>query len=251
MLDGTNVSPSATSITPAALNLICPLKAGTLDIIGAKKPRVVSTSDREGVASKVAVKPLVPGVAGRLMRWMPDPARGFTQPAETIALATSTTALAVAAVPSTDAVTEMFCETLLLLSVPVTVIVAVLVGAEVEVWTVRLVEPEPPVIVVLSRLATTPLALVVALSVTVPLNPFTGCTLMLKLAVVPAVTFWVVGLAVNENSELLPVPVPPPTTRRGDITHPLATNSRAVNKNVSLRMRYSSFPTLLIGLRTY
>lgn len=122
----------------------------------------------DGVAPKVAVKPWAIGVEGMLMRWMPDPAGEFTQSAA------GTSALAVEAVPCTDAVTETFCETLFAASEAVTVMVTLPEDAELVAEAVRTAEPEPPVIDVVSRLAATLEFAAEALSVTVPVKPFTA-----------------------------------------------------------------------------
>jgi hypothetical protein len=46
-----------------------------------------------------------------------------------------------------------------------------------------------------------------------------------------------VGLAVTENSELLPpLPLEPLTVRRGEITQPLTTSNSSAKKNADLRM---------------
>ena len=58
------------------------------------------------------------------------------------------------------------------------VIVTLPLGVEVEVDTVRVAEPEPPVMVVLSKLATTFVFEADAWSDTVPVKPFCGETLM-------------------------------------------------------------------------
>ena len=57
-------------------------------------------------------------------------------------------------------------------------IVTLPVGAAVVVATVKVAEPEPPVMVVLSKLAETFVLEADALSDTVPVKPFTGETLM-------------------------------------------------------------------------
>jgi hypothetical protein len=183
----------------------------------------------EGVASKVAVKPWASGVKGKLTRWMPDPAGEFTQP-------TGTRALAIDAAACTDAVTETFCETLFVVSEAVTVTVTLPEGVVLVVETVRTAEPEPPVIVVLSKLAATLELVEEALRVTVPVKPFTARTLIVNVAAAPAETDCDVGLADKENSELLP-PLPDPlTVRRGEITQPFATRNSAANSSASLCM---------------
>jgi hypothetical protein len=54
---------------PAGLKLIRLLKAGCCPLdAGAKKPSEPSMAADEGVAAKVAVKPPVAGVAGKLTR---------------------------------------------------------------------------------------------------------------------------------------------------------------------------------------
>lgn len=194
-----------------------------------KKPSEASIESAEGVASKVAVKPWASGVKGKLTRWVPDPAGEFTQPA-------GTSALAVDAAPCTNAVTETFCETLFAVSEAVTVMATLPEGVVLVVETVRMAEPEPPVIVVLSKLAATLELLEEALRVTVPVKPFTARTLMVNVAAAPAETDCDVGLADKENSELLP-PLPDPlTVRRGEITQPFATRNSAANSSASLCM---------------
>lgn len=196
---------------------------------GEKKPREASMALVEGVASKVAVKPWLSGAAGKLTRWIPDPAGEFTQPA-------GTSALAIDAAPCTDAVTETFCETLFAVSEAVTVMVTLPEGVPLLVETVRTAEPDPPVIVVVSKVATTLEFVEEALRVTVPVKPFTARTLIVNVAAAPAETDCDVGLADKENSELLP-PLPEPlTVRRGEITQPFATRNSAANSSANLRM---------------
>ena len=60
------------------------------------------------------------------------------------------------------------------LSVAVTVIVALPAGVAVVVETVKTADPEPPVIVVVSKLATIVELEEEALSETVPVNPLSG-----------------------------------------------------------------------------
>src|SRR5215467_7981861 len=197
--------------------------------VGEKKPREASMAPADGVTSKVAVKPWASGVKGKLTRCTPDPAGEFTQPA-------GTTAAMVAAAACTDVVTETFCETLFAVSEAVTVMATLPVGVVLVVETVRTAEPEPPVMVVLSKLAATVELAEEALRVTVPVKPFTACTLMVKVAAAPAETDCVVGLADKENSELLP-PLPEPfTVRRGEITQPFATRNSAANSSANLSM---------------
>jgi hypothetical protein len=183
----------------------------------------------DGVASKVAVKPWASGVKGKLTRCMPDPAGEFMQPA-------AGTSAAMDAAACTDVLTEMFCETLFVVSVAVTVTATLPEGVVVVVETVRTAEPEPPVIVVLSKLAETVELAEDALRVTVPVKPFTARTLIVNVAAVPAETDCDVGLADKENSELLPPPPDPLTLRRGEITQPFATRNSAANSSANLRM---------------
>jgi hypothetical protein len=136
----------------------------------------------------------------------------------------------------TDVLTEIFCETLFVVSVAVTVTATLPEGVVVVVETVRTAAPEPPVIVVLSKLAETVELAEEALRVTVPVKPFTARTLIVNVAAAPAETDCDVGLADNENSELLP-PLPDPLTlRRGEITQPFATRNSAANSSANLRM---------------
>jgi hypothetical protein len=152
---------------PTGLKWTNSLSDGCGPGVGEKKPREASMALVDGVASKVAVKPWLSGVAGKLTRWMPDPAGEFTQPA-------GTSALAVDAVPCTDAVTVTFCEILFVVSEAVTVMVTLPEGVALVVETVRTAEPEPPVIEVASKLATTLELVEEALRVTVPAKPFTA-----------------------------------------------------------------------------
>ena len=152
---------------PAGLKWMTWLSGGCRPGAGEKKPRLASMALVEGVTSKVAVKPWASGVKGKLTRWMPDPSGEFTQPA-------GTSALAIDAAPCTTAVTEIFCETLFAVSEAVTVTVTLPEGVVPVVETVRMAEPEPPVIVVLSKLAATLELVEEALRVTVPVKPFTA-----------------------------------------------------------------------------
>src|ERR1044071_7314959 len=152
---------------PAGLKWMNSLSAGCGLAVGAKKPREASMALVDSVASKAAVNPWAPGVAGKLTRWMPDPAGEFTQPAGTIALAMDAAAC-------TDAVTETFCETLFVVSEAVTVMVTLPEGVALVVETVRTAEPEPPVIEGVSKLAVTLELVEEALRVTVPVKPFTA-----------------------------------------------------------------------------
>ncbi len=94
-----------------------------------------------------------------------------------------------------DAFTETFWETLFAVSEAVMVIVTLPAGVVVAVETVRVAEPDPPVMVVLSKLAVMFVLEEEALSDTVPVKPFTAETLMTKVAEPPAVITWEVGLA--------------------------------------------------------
>ena len=107
--------------------------------------------------------------------------------------------------------------------------------------TVRVAEPDPPVMVVLSKLVVMFVLEEEALSETVPVKPFTAVTLMAKVAEPPAVIAWEVGLADKLNSELLPPPPVPLTVRRGDITQPFAIINRLATNNANLRMQESLF----------
>ena len=178
-------------------------------------------------------------MAGKLTRWTPDPAGEFTHPV------VATSAAAVDAAPCTDAVTETFWEILFAVSEAVTVMVTLPEGAVLAAETVRTAEPDPPVIEVVSRLAVTLEFAAEALSVTVPVKPFTACTLIVYVPAAPAEMDCDVGLADNENSELLPPPLPEPlTVRRGEITQPFAMKSRAANRSANLRMNPLFPPTL-------
>ncbi len=102
--------------------------------------------------------------------------------------------------------------------------------------TVRVAEPDPPVMVVLSKLAVMFVLEEEAVSDTVPVKPLTAETLMVKVAEPPAVITWEVGLAESENSELLP-PLPvPETLRRGEITQPFAMIKSNDSNEANLRM---------------
>lgn len=162
---------------------------------------------------------------------MPDPAGEFTHPAA------ATSAPAIDAAACTDAVTETFWETLFDVSEAVIVMVTLPEGAVPMAETVRTAEPEPPVIDVVSKLAVTLEFAAEALSVTVPVKPFTACTLIVNVAVPPAVMDCDVGLADKENSELRPPPLPEPLTlRRGEITQPFAMRNSVANRSANLRM---------------
>jgi hypothetical protein len=140
-----------------------------------------------------------------------------------------------------EAFTETFWEILFAVSEAVTVMVTL---PDVEVLaaeTVKVAEPDPPVIVVLSKLAVTFVLEEEALSDTVPVKPFTAVTLMAKVADPPAVITWEVGLADKLNSELLPPPPVPFTVRRGDITHPFAMINKLATNTANLRMWESLF----------
>ena len=105
--------------------------------------------------------------------------------------------------------------------------------------TVRVAEPDPPVMVVLSKLAVMFVLEEEAVSDTVPVKPLTAETLMVKVAEPPAVITWEVGLAESENSELLP-PLPvPDTLRRGEITQPFAMIKSNDSNEANLRMGIS------------
>ena len=97
-------------------------------------------------------------------------------PAGIAVLAAETIAPAVEAAAVTDAVTEILWETLLLGSDANTVMVAVPDEVGV-VWTVSVADPEPPVIEVVSKLATIPEIEEEALRLTVPVKPFVPVTL--------------------------------------------------------------------------
>ena len=170
----------------------------------------------------------------------------YDRPAPALAVmhAAGTVADAVALV--TETVTVTLCDTLLAVSVPVTVSVALPVGVAVPVWTVKLAPPEPPVMVGLSRLAVTLELLDETVSETVPVKEFNACTVTVNTTLAPAVTLCVVGLAVRENSELLPLPVLPPTILLGEITHPFTAMNKTMKKNDNkknnnLRMKVPSF----------
>ena len=140
-----------------------------------------------------------------------------------------------------EAFTETFWEILFVVSEAVTVMVILPDVAVVAVETVRVAEPDPPVMVVLSKLAVMFVLEEEALSDTVPVKPFTAETVMAKVAELPAVITWEVGLAESENSELLP-PLPvPETLRRGEITQPFAMIKSNDSNEANLRMG-SLFP---------
>jgi len=137
---------------------------------------------------------------------------------------------------------ETFWEILFAVSEAVTVMMTL---PDVEVLaaeTVRVAEPDPPVMVVLSKLEVMFVLEEEALSDTVPVKPFTAETLMAKVAELPAVMTWEVGLADKLNSELLPPPPVPFTLRRGDITQPFAMINRLATNNANLRMQESLSP---------
>src|SRR5215831_3639110 len=152
---------------PAGLKWMNWFSGGCAPGSGGKKPREASISPVDGVASKVAVKPWASGVKGKLTRCMPDPAGEFTHPG-------AGTSAAMVAAAWMDVVTETFCETLFVVSEAVTMTETLPVGVVLVVETVRTAEPEPPVIVVLSKLAATVELAEEALRVTVPVKPFTA-----------------------------------------------------------------------------
>jgi len=135
-----------------------------------------------------------------------------------------------------EALMETFSEILFAVSEAVTVMMTLPDVAVLAMETVRVAEPDPPVMVVLSKLAVMFVLEEEALSDTVPVKPFTAETLMAKVAELPAVITWEVGLADKLNSELLP-PLPVPfTDRRGDITQPLVAINTLARNNANLRM---------------
>ena len=138
-----------------------------------------------------------------------------------------------------EALMETFWEILFAVSEAVTVMMTLPDVAVLAVETVRVAEPDPPVMVVLSKLAVMFVLEEEALSDTVPVKPFTAETLMAKVAELPAVITWEVGLADKLNSELLP-PLPVPfTVRRGEITQPFAAINRLARNNANLLMGVS------------
>lgn len=142
----------------------------------------------------------------------------------------------------TEAVREIFWETLFAVSEAVTVMVIFPTGVALAVDTVKTADPEPPVMEVLSKLARTFEFDEEELSDTVPVKPLTAWTVIVKLVEPPAVTDWVVGFADKVNSELLPpLPVVDPTVRRGEITQPFAMINRLASNNANLRMGESLF----------
>jgi hypothetical protein len=170
-------------------------------------------------------------------------------PAGTVALEVETIAPAVEAAAVTDAVTETLWDTLLFGSDANTVIVAV-PDEVLVVWTVSVAEPDPPVIEVVSKLATIPEIEEEALRLTVPVKPFVAVTLMEYVPLAPAGIVWEVGLTVKENSELLPpLPVVEPTVRRGEITQPSFRISAIASKNANVRIGCSSFRRPVINIR--
>jgi len=140
-----------------------------------------------------------------------------------------------------EAFTETFWEILFAVSEAVTVMVTLPDVEVVAVETVKVAEPDPPVMVGLSKFAVMFVLEEEALSETVPVKPFTAVTLMAKVAELPAVITWEVGFADKLNSELLPPPPVPFTLRRGDITQPFAMINRLATNNANLRMQESLF----------
>jgi len=67
-------------------------------------------------------------------------------------------------------------------------------------WHDSVEVPEPPVMLVALRVQTRLVELVVTASVTVPVKPFTGATVIVEVAVAPALTGTLVGLAVTVKS---------------------------------------------------
>ena len=136
---------------------------------------------------------------------------------------------------------ETFWEILFVVSDAVTVMMTL---PDVEVLaaeTVRVAEPDPPVMVGLSKLVVMFVLEEEALSDTVPVKPFTAETLMAKVADPPAEITWDVGLADKLNSELLPPPPVELTLRRGEITQPFVMINRLATNTANLRMGESLF----------
>ena len=113
------------------------------------------------------------------------------------------------------------------------------VGVEVAVETVRVDEPEPPVIEVVLKVACIEEDAPVALRRTVPLKAFLGATVTLKLAAAPAVTVCEPGLT---DSVKFAVPLLfDVVSRLGEITHPASERSRSkLTNTVMLRNIYES-----------
>ena len=69
-----------------------------------------------------------------------------------------------------------------------------------EPWQDNVDVPDPPVMLVALRVQTRLVELVVTASVTVPVKPFTGAMVIVDVAVAPALTLTLVGLAVTVKS---------------------------------------------------
>src|SRR3954465_2372241 len=136
-----------------------------------------------------------------------------------------------------EAFRETCWEILLGTSEAVTVMATLPAGVALLVVIVKTAEPEPPVMELLSKLETMFEFAVEELSDTVPVKPFTACTVIWNVADEPAVTDWEVGFADKLNSELLPPPPLEFTFRRGDITQPFVMINTLASNNPNLRMR--------------
>ena len=133
---------------------------------------MASMGAREGVAAKVALNPVLRSDANALF-WTPEPAAAFTHSAGTVPPAM---VLAVETPAWITAVTETLVDWPELESAPVTEIVEVVAGVELEVVMVKVEEPVPFTEGGL-KLATTFELEAVALRETAPEKPFTACTL--------------------------------------------------------------------------
>jgi hypothetical protein len=144
---------------------------------------VASMGEREGVARKVALKPVSRGEWNAVL-CTPEPAAAFTHSAGTVPLIELPDCVEMP--PWITAVTETLDDCPELESAPVTEMVDVVAGVELEVVIVRVEEPDPMTEGGL-KLATTFEFEAVALRETVPEKPPTACTLTVYVPVVPAV----------------------------------------------------------------
>ena len=112
----------------------------------------------------------------------------LTHPVGVIAISADMSSLAGDAALWTEAVREIFWETLFAVSEAVTVMVIFPTGVPLAADAVKTAEPEPPVMEVLSKLARTFEFDEEELSDTVPVKPLTAWTVIVKVVELPAVT---------------------------------------------------------------
>ena len=200
-------------MAPDGLNRTKAPKTGWPSGFREENPMVASMGEVEGVAVKVALKPVL-RAAGKAELCSPDPAMAFTHSAGTVAPAEPGPAWI-------TAVTETLEDCPEVESAPVTEMVEVVAGVAFEVVMVKVEVPDPFTEGGL-KLATTFEFEAVALSETVPLKPFTACTVTVKLPVLPAVITRELGVTDRVNSELPLVSGPELLTRRrGETEQPV------------------------------